>query len=119
MKTLKEHLSEHILKEKLSGASGQHYIQQLQLLHDSDNIAFAEFTKTGRFIPREEFEEAHPDIPLHKDCTDVVKYAGLFVIQALKNNKFRYEKTKNNIFESPELKDVERAMWEMTIKLLI
>lgn len=66
------------------------------------------FKDTGRIVPTNLFQDNVPfSIKLHKDCMNVVVYAGWHYIQMLKSGEFLY-----NDFKSKSLDDVENYLWK-------
>lgn len=86
----------------------------------------SDFSKTGRFFTREDFEKMfNTTPPLNHECTDVILYWGGFYIECLKDNTFyvdiRDKKTgETTLMINCNLLDfVESILWETQVKKLM
>lgn len=90
-------------------------IQRLQQMMDADNLTIKDFQDTGMIMEREEFESLYAIAPtLHKDCTDVCRYAGGFFIQMLGagNAKFYLKYGKYRGKYADKIDELEAVLWE-------
>lgn len=114
MKTPKENLRDLILKEIEAEMSlekrDRGYIQRLQVLADKpDRITFDEFIATGRFECKACFVTTHPQAKLNPNCTDIVRYAGGYFIQGMKNGTFLCGTDESLSFGN--LESAEAVLW--------
>lgn len=115
MKTL---IKNEIEFEKMREEPDNNYIQQLlRLLNSEKPMTKEDWVKTGRFVTRDEYLYYHPETKLHHDCTDVVKYAGGFIIQGLKVGGFFCNMDNALTFSNLDL--AEAHIWESKIKFII
>lgn len=121
------HLSTMLLIEKMSKSPNKNVIQMIQQVLDGKALSYEEFVSTGLFIHRN--DDIIKSISRLKDeCKHVIMYMGGFFIQVLEP-KDSHEPTyfwecfdnqesdeMHTIIYSPNLKEIERAMWELEVK---
>jgi len=115
-------LKQEIIKEKMQIKPDWLYINTLEKMKGGEYNAET-FASTGRFMPKHIFLSQRPNAPLHKDCTDIVRYVGGFYIQALKSGRFIFELNDSEqsdevgtSFEDKTLSVVEQKMWDIHAK---
>lgn len=116
---MKALIKREIAQENKRDKPDVHYLRQLKDLLAMENITMKAWVNTGRFVNKTDFISDNPQTPLHKDCSDVIKYAGLFVIQGLKTGGFFVD------MDSPEappkfdvLEEAEDYLWNTKVKLI-
>lgn len=120
------HISTMLLIEKMSKTPNKNIIQILQQVIDGKLLSFEEFISTGLFMPRDS-EFIKPMTRLKYNCKNVVMYMGGFSIQVLESEDkgqaiYFWEFFDNEESDemhtqiySPNLKDIEKAMWELQV----
>lgn len=120
------HISTMLLIEKMSKTPNKNIVQMLQQIIDGKLLSFDEFISTGLFMPRNS-ELIKPIPRLKHNCKNVVMYMGGFSIQVLESEDngqaiYFWELFDNQESDemhtqiySPNLKDIEKAMWELQV----
>ena len=114
---MKARIKKELKREKAREKPNAHYIGLLETLLKKDPITMKDWVDSGRFIQKGDYLSREPEAKLHKDCSDVVKYAGCFIIQALKTGGYLVAlegaETEEN-FDT--LDEAESFLWENQVK---
>jgi len=107
-------LREEILMTKLLEPHNVKYIQRLQRMSDKENLDVYDFNQTGTIMTREDYQNYHKHIVLHKKCTDVIKYIGGNYIQMLSDGNYliQYDTSKRGK-RSKDLKKLEQYLFKI------
>lgn len=109
-----EAIKSHIKSEQDRKSPDSNLIERLNKVLSKGGLSFEEFCASGTFIPSEIFKWDNPDIELDKDCTDVIRYYGNFIVQGLKSGLFIAD-INGSYIESKSLSVIEDTMWSIHI----
>jgi hypothetical protein len=116
---MKSLIQEEILSEKMLDKPDTYYLSLLdKLMQQQEPLTFKQWVNTGRFMRRSEYLTRFPEAKLEHECSDLVKYAGGFIAQALTSGGFLC--SVEGVSEvNDTLSDAEKFLWDNKIKFII